>query len=212
MLTRDFHIIVLATITDGIFNADVFSLNNFETRSVQFAQLSDMYRYYRFDKMEITADWYTGAVTIPEYFAIYFDPNATTATVPALSLLEGKFATGQSHPTGAQGRRCHLTLSNQQLHTAVDWFVTSNDTVAGPEFDGPGQLVFRAPAATTSDGSCYLEIHFTATFKSQLDPDTISRLMRDRVLEDLAQEAAARPKSNAQKGEIIDYPLALRRK
>lgn len=212
VVTREFHFIVGNTITNGQFGSDTFSLNNLETHCLALAELSDMYRYLKMNKLEIIGDWYTGVVTTPEYFALYFSPNSVTTTVPALSLLEGKLATGQTHVTGAVGRRCHLSLGQEQLHTAVDWFLTQNDTGGGPEFDGPGDLVLRAPAATTSDGSLYLEIRLNATFRGPLDPDTIGSLIRDRVLADLAQEAAARPKANEQKGERIDYPLVQRRK
>lgn len=209
-LTREFHFIVGNTITNGTFGGDLFSLNNLETHCLSLAELSDMYRYVRFNKLDVIGDWYTGSGIAPEYFALYFLPNGTTATTPALSLLEGKLATGQTHTDGAKGRRCRMSFGPNELHTIVDWFVTQNDSSAGADADGPGGLVLRAPAASASDGSLYLEVHLNATFRSPLDPDTIAAAIRGRVLDQLAEEAGSGPKPNQTKGENIIYPSTLK--
>ncbi len=185
--------------------ASNLDLNDLEVNALDFAELSDMYRFFRINHLECKA-WWTGIVsgTASEPFAIYFQQNGATNTV-ALSNLEGIFAVGIAGGEGSQPVPADLKLGRAELTTIVPWFVTLNDTAAGADADGPGNLQFITRSGTTADGYLLYDIHMSVTFRSPLDPTSISANIAKRVKDGVYCSQVEKTDSNL-KPEMVQAP------
>ncbi len=169
--------------TDGL--ASSLDLNSLETICLDFAELSDMYRYWRMNSLRVRG-WVNSNITgsAMQNFAMYFQPNGSTNAI-SIGDLEGKFSVGLMASQNSKGESCELVLGREELHTITPWFVTLNDTNAGADTDGPGNIVLTTISTTTADGDWLADVHMSVTFRSRLDPSSISSLMRKRVEEEL---------------------------
>ncbi len=187
--------------TDGIANN--LNLNSLETICLDFAELSDMYRYFRLNSVRVKSWVNSNLTTQQQNFAIYFQPNG--ATVPViLSDLEGKFAVGLMSTGVVPGEPCELVLGREELHTITPWFVTLNDTPDGADMDGPGAVELITLSTTTADGDWFAEVHMSVTFRSRLDPASISALVRKRVEDSLLGSKGG--KTDPPKREMVQAP------
>lgn len=194
-VTRRFHFNHSTTIANGSAAANL-DLNGLEAYAEDFAQLSDMYRYFKIDHFVVTAWVDLTAGTGQELlYAIYHAPNGTGAT-PLVTGLEGRYAMGHAWSTDSTaalpGHNARLALSKADLHTISPWFVTLNDTGGGADMDGPGVLAYTQATATTNAGTLLFEIDMTVTFRTILDPETVSAAAEKRVLAKIETEARAK--------------------
>lgn len=151
-----------------------------EGDSEEFAEMSDLYRYFRINRLRVKGIWH-GASTTPEVFGLYFEPNGATGAPLTVDQLEGKFCIGTTYGTGFKGDAAEMSLAREELHTITPWFVTLNDTSAGADADGPGSIDLLAESGTTTDGILMIEIEMSITFRSRLDPQSISAKLRARI-------------------------------
>jgi len=192
-VTRRFHFNHTTTITNGAAAA-ALDLNTLETYAEDFGELSDMYRYFRVNSMSVTA-WvdFTAGSGQGLLYGIYHAPNGVGAA-PAIGL-EGRYSMGHGWAVfsgvGAAGHNAVLKLAKSDLHTITPWFVTLNDTSAGADADGPGSILF-VQAASVNTGTLLYEVEMDITFRTILDPETISAAAEKRVLAKIESEARAK--------------------
>lgn len=171
--------------TNGL--ATSLNLNAMETDCLDFAELSDMYRYFRINSLRVKSWVFSNldGTAEAQAFGIYFEPNSSAAQLE-LRDLEGKFALGIMEGTARQGTPAELALAREELHTITPWFVTLDDTAAGADTDGPGNITLAVLGTTpTVDGRWLVDIHMSITFRSRLDPSTIQAALRRRVEDEL---------------------------
>jgi hypothetical protein len=189
---RHFHFNHATTISNGSAAANL-DLNGLEAYAEDFAQLSDMYRYFRINKFSVTA-WVdmTAGTGNELLYAIYHAPNGTGAT-PFATGLEGKYAMGHAWmndaAAGLAGKNAKLVLTKDDLTTISPWFVTLNDTAGGADMDGPGVLAFTQATTMTNAGTLLYEVEMDITFRTILDPETVSAAAEKRVLDRMDREA-----------------------
>lgn len=193
---RRFHFNHSTTITNGSASANL-DLNGLEAYAEDFAQLSDMYRYFRINRFSVTS-WVdmTAGTGLELLYGLYHAPNGTGAT-PLVTGLEGRYAMGHAWSgdttVGAMaGHNAHLVLTSDDLHTISPWFVTLNDTGGGADMDGPGVIAYTQATTMTNSGNCVYEIEMDITFRTILDPETVSAAAERRVLDRIDREARAK--------------------
>jgi len=195
-VTRSFHFTHLTPYTNGVATNDL-DLNALETICLGFQELSDLYRYFCINKLTVTA-WVGGTVSSSDeeaFYALYHSPNGTTGATPVLNDVEGKFAVGHAwiySSVGVPGKNATLALAKDDLTTISKWFVTQNDAAGGADFDGPGVIKFIQPSGVSNTGDIVYDIHFSATFKTMLDPNTISAVAERRALSKMSAKASAK--------------------
>lgn len=202
--------------TDGVANN--LDLNALENVVMDFAELSDMYRYFRINSLRVKGYCMGNGSnsTVPENFAIYFQPNGVTSPVGGISGLEGHFATGIIGSPYYRGQAAELVLGREQLHTISPWFVTLNDTAAGADTDGPGAVQLITRNSTQLDGTHLWDVHMSVTFRSPLDPAQISAALLRRIekCSGGSQDGKSNPslKPEMQQAPITRVPGVVRRR
>lgn len=206
---RRFHFTVISPYTNGVATTDL-DLNALETVCVGFAQLSDMYRYFRLNSLKVTT-WVGGVVSSSDeegFYALYHQPNGALVQ-PTLNDLEGKFALGHVwtySSVGVPGKNAVLHLRHDDLSTISPWFVTMNDTSGGADMDGPGEVIFVQPSGVTDSGDIIFEVEMDVTFKTILDPSTISAAAEKRVLLDIEKRALAEKSAKLENKGYLQAP------
>jgi hypothetical protein len=194
-VTRRFHFNHSSTITNGASSNDL-DLNTLESYAEDFAELSEMYRFFRINSLSVTA-WvdFTVGTGSALLYGLYHAPNGVGAG-PVVTGVEGRFSMGHGWAVysgvGAAGKNARLALAKSDLHTITPWFVTLNDTSAGADADGPGVIKFIQPSGPTNTGTCLFEVEMSITFRTILDPETISAAAERRVLDRIESEARAK--------------------
>jgi hypothetical protein len=196
-ITTRFHFVEATSYTNGVA-AVPLNMNDLEAYCAAFAELSDLYRYWRLNHVKVTCVAWAGSGSVdsasPDFFIVHV-PNDTTGIV-TLGNLEGEFARGFTgmHTTGAsETGPAVLVLERSHLHSNVEWFDTLGDVVPNTltANDGPGIVDF-VMRTTTEDGVLLFDVHIDVTFRLRLAPSLISAIRDARVAERVNAELVAR--------------------
>lgn len=195
IVTTKFHFVDATSYTNGVA-AQILNLNDIEFFSASFAEMSDLFRYWRINSCKVTCvAWATPGVVDSggaDFFIVHI-PNDTTGAA-TLGNLEGEYARGFTgiHAANANYTEpAHLVLSKSHLHSNVEWFDTLGDAGVNVANDGPGSVDF-VMRTTTEDGVLLFDVEVDITFRLRLAPSLISAIRDARVAERVNAELAAR--------------------
>lgn len=211
---RRFHFTCISPYTNGAATTDL-NLNSLETVCLGFAELSDLYRYFKFNKLKVTT-WVGGVVSSSDeegFYALYHQPNAATITVPDLNTLEGKFAMGHIwtySSVGVPGKNAVLELHRDDLTTISPWFVTLDDAAGGADMDGPGVIKFIQASGMSNSGDIIYEVDMDVTFKTMLDPSTISAAAERRAMSNIEKRELAEKAAKLENKGYLQAPEVQR--
>lgn len=190
-ITIPFHFLEASSYTNGI-PAIALNMNQLETFSLGFAEMSDLYRYWRLNSITVKCvAWQESVAVNGRDFALLYNPNGVTAAA-SFSSLDGHFALGYTGSNFASNQ-CRpepavLHLTAKEVHTITPWFITLNDTSAGADADGPGTIDYIM-RSTVEDGVLLFEVHMSITFRTRLDPAAISLAAERRLMKKLEYAA-----------------------
>lgn len=214
-VSRRFHFTCITAYANGIATT-ALSLNALETVCLGFAELSDLYRYFKINKLKVTA-WVGGVVSSSDeegFYALYHTPNGATGTAPTLNDMEGKFALGHVwtySSVGVPGKNAVLELQRDDLTTISPWFVTLDDSSGGADMDGPGVINFVQASGVTDSGDIIYEVDMHVTFKTMLDPSTISAAAEKRALSTIAKRELAEKLAKSENKGYLQAPEVQRK-
>jgi len=202
----------VTTVANGLASA-ALSLNELETHSLDFAELSDMYRYFRLNSFRVDSRVYLVSAAVPPGPTVMlFEPNNLTGGSPTYDDVEGKFAVGSTWCPGAAGEAMRLELGPEELHTITPWFVTLNDTAAGADTDGPGVVRLIMDTGAANDGILFDHVQFSATFRSPLDPQEISSLLIARWGEGSKSLPSTKVSVQPELAKMVSKAIAVRKR
>lgn len=196
MVHFKFHFLEATSFTNGVAAA-VLNFNQLETLCLGFANVNDIFRYWRINHLKVRCTgWVESTGSGGHDFALVYSPNDTTGSVTFSNLSDSHFETGwygEMVTAGANGvppKPAVLEIPGKVLHTNVEWFTTQNDTSMGADGDGPG-TVYPLQRSTTADGILYYETWVDVTFRTRMDPAEISAIAMSKATMKLQQSTPA---------------------
>ncbi len=199
-ISKSFHFAISTAFSAGTTH-DILSLTGgtagttLGEECVAFAQLSDLYRFWRPTRLRCRfyQTTFTAVAEGGGFLAACFVANDTTAPT-TLGQLDGlPFSITQRPSPGTQASATELAgqhippleldvpLAN--LQSLGGWFVTNGDSTEDTAFDGPGLI--RLISTITNSSSIVAEFWISCDFASALDPTMIAPAERQRLVNKL---------------------------
>ncbi len=199
-LTKSFHFVASTAFAAGT-TLDILTLtggtpgglDSLGEQCVAYAQLSDLYRYWR--PTRLRAKFYqTAFVAANEaggFLAACFVANEETSPT-TLGQLDGlPFSLTQRPPPGAQAAGndgiytppLELDVPLANLQSLGGWYMTNADSTQDTDFDGPGLI--RLISLIANSSSIMMECWVVCEFANPLDPTTIAPAERQRLVSKL---------------------------
>jgi hypothetical protein len=186
----DFHCVHLAACTESagvLTTTDSFDLTDLESRLLDFQEMSDIFRFFRINslKCESTVTMLEDSTGMDAfgYHSVTFQPVGASRETN-IGELEGHFGSvgmqrlirnsgGGNAEAFCPSTPSRLILGPNQLHGPTPWFVTLADATDNA-LDGPGAIWPLGPYQTGATGSWIMEVWLSITFRSRVDPSTIT--------------------------------------